>query len=75
MSYLSYQLLENRGADTDDTRTRSIKAAKECDFYIGIFGKQYSLITQEECKTALDNNKRCLIYVLDANDEEIDPFR
>jgi hypothetical protein len=73
MRYLTCQLLENRGADADDTRTRSVKAAKECDFYIGIFGKQHSLITQEECKTALDNNKRCLIYVLDANDKELDP--
>jgi hypothetical protein len=73
MPYLTCQLLENRGADTDDTRTRSLKAAKDCDFYIGIFGKQYSQITQEECKTALDSNKRCLIYLLNANEEEIDP--
>jgi len=73
MPYLSCHLLEKRGADADDTRTRSVKAVKECDFYIGVFGREYSLITHEECKTALDNNKRCLIYVLDANDEEIDP--
>lgn len=73
MPYLSCELLENRGADTDNTTVRSVKAAKECDFYIGIFGKQYSLITQKECKTALDNNKRCLIYVLKVNEEKIDP--
>jgi len=73
MPYLSCRLLENRGADTDDTRTRSIKAAKECDFYIGIFGRKYSLITQEECKTALSKNKRCLIYILDTNTKTISP--
>jgi hypothetical protein len=74
MLYLSCQLLENRGADADNTRTRSIKAAKDCDFYIGIFGRQCSMITQEECKTALNSNKRCLIYVLDTNDKKIHPL-
>jgi uncharacterized protein DUF4062 len=73
MSYLRCQLLENRGADADDTQTRSIKAVKGCDFYIGIFGRQYSMITQEECKTALNNNKRCLIYVLDTDDKKMNP--
>jgi Domain of unknown function (DUF4062) len=73
MPYLSCELMEKRGADTDNTTVRSVKAAKECDFYIGIFGKQYSLITQKECKIALDNNKRCLIYVLNVNEEKIDP--
>ncbi len=50
MDYLTCQLLGNRGADTDDTRTRSVKAAKDCDFYVGIFGMRHSHITQEECK-------------------------
>lgn len=73
MSYLSCDLLEKRGADTNNTTERSVKAAKECDVYIGIFGKQYSLITQKECRTALDNNKRCLIYVSNVKEENIDP--
>ena len=73
MPYLSCELLENSGADADNPRTRSVKAVKEYDFYIGIFGTQYSTITQEECRTALDNNKRCLVYVLDAKGKEIDP--
>src|SRR5439155_1955083 len=51
------------------TRTRSLKAVKDCDFYIGIFGKRNSQLTQEECKTALDNNKRCLIYIMDVKSE------
>jgi hypothetical protein len=66
---ITCHLLENRGADADDTRTRSLKAAKDCDFYIGIFGRRYSQLTQEECKSALDNNKRCLIYIMDVKAE------
>ena len=73
MPYLSCKLLENRGADTNNITIRSVKASKECDFYIGIFGKQYSLVTQKECKTAMEYNKRCLIYVLNVKEEKIDP--
>lgn len=69
MDNLTCQLLENRGADTDNKRSRSIKATKDCDFYIGIFGKKDSQLTREECKTALDNNKRCLIYIMDVKAE------
>lgn len=63
MPYLKCELLEDRGADASDVKTSSIDAAKECDIYIGIFGKEYSEITIEECRTALDNNKRFLNYV------------
>jgi Domain of unknown function (DUF4062) len=69
MYYLTCRLLENRGADADNPRTRSLRAVRDSDLYIGLFGKRYSQITQEECKTALDNNKRCLIYVMDMKAE------
>lgn len=36
---ITCHLMENGGAGADDTRTRSLKAAKDCDFYIDIFGK------------------------------------
>lgn len=72
MDNLTCQLLESRGADADNPRTRSLNAVRDSDLYIGLFGKSYSEITQDECKTALDNNKRCLIYVMDIKPEHRD---
>lgn len=32
-------------------------------------GNKYSKLAQEECKIALDDNKRCLIYIKDVKEE------
>jgi HEPN domain-containing protein len=63
MPYLSCELLEKRGADSDNPEASSINAARRCDFYIGIFGKEFSSLTQKECIIALEQRKRNLIYV------------
>lgn len=72
--YLECKLLENRGADTVDKKTRSIQAVKKCDFYIGIFGKNYSELAADECIEALNENKRNLIYLLDVKEENREPL-
>ena len=60
---LKCSLLEDRGADSNDVRTLSVQAAEACDVYIGIFGKAYSDLTILECRTAIKERKRYLVYV------------
>jgi len=61
--FLDCTPLEFRGASDEDVRSASLKAARECDIYIGIFGNQYSKLTIEEYYEAVKHRKRCLSYV------------
>ncbi|MGI0015073.1 MAG: DUF4062 domain-containing protein, partial [Nitrososphaera sp.] len=63
MDYLKCELLEDRGADSDDVHRTSVEAAKACHIYVGIFGRVYSKDTVDECRAALDVRNRCLAYV------------
>jgi HEPN domain-containing protein len=46
---------------------------KNCEIYIGIFGKEYSLLAQRECIAALDHRKRYLVYIMDLKTTDRDP--
>lgn len=50
-----------------------IEKLKECDVYIGIFGKEYSKPTVEEYHTAKSENKYILIFLKGKKDEERGP--
>lgn len=55
--------LEKRGADTNNVVQASLKAARNCDIYVGIFGRKYSETTIQEYKEVLKYHKPCLSYV------------
>lgn len=55
--------LEKRGAETTDVVAASLKATRNCDVYIGIFGRSYSDTTIKEYKEAVRLHKACLCYV------------
>ena len=55
--------LEKRGAETTDAVTASLKAARNCDVYVGIFGRNYSDTTIKEYREAVKHHKACLCYV------------
>jgi len=61
--YLQANLLERRGADTEDVLTASLKGVESCDIYLGIFGMKYSEITLEEYRRAGQLGKHRLTYV------------
>jgi len=55
--------LENMGADSSDVLEVSLKAVRNSDIYVGVFGREYSEITIEEYKEAVKYRKPCLTYV------------
>lgn len=55
--------LEKRGADARDVVDASLKAARNCDVYVGIFGRKYSETTIKEYEEVLKHRKPCLSYV------------
>jgi len=63
IQFLECVPLESRGATDEDAKSASLKAARNCDIFIGIFGDQYSEITIEEYYEAVKHRKRCLFYV------------
>lgn len=62
--------LEERGADTRGVVEASIRAVKNCDIYIGIFGSEFSEITIEEYDEAVKQRKQCLTYVKRVRDRD-----
>lgn len=62
--------LEERGADTWGVVEASIRAAKNCDVYIGIFGREYSGTTIGEYNAAVKERKPCLTYVKRVKDRD-----
>jgi hypothetical protein len=55
--------LERRGAEATDVLAASLKAARDCDVYVGVFGRNYSETTIKEYKEAVKHHKACLCYV------------
>lgn len=55
--------LEERGADTRGVVEASLRAVRNCDIYIGIFGSEYSETTIKEYNEAVRLRKQCLTYV------------
>lgn len=63
MPFLECVPLEFRGAADEDAKSASLKAARNCDIFIGIFGDQWSELTIDEYHEAVKHLKRCLFYV------------
>jgi hypothetical protein len=63
MPFLKCIPLEERGADCVSVEEASLKAARTCDIYIGIFGNEYSELTIKEYREAVKHRKLCLNYV------------
>ena len=55
--------LEKRGAEATDVVSASLKATRNCDIYVGIFGRNYSETTIKEYREAVKQYKACLCYV------------
>jgi hypothetical protein len=55
-------LFESNGAKPHSPRDESLRMARECDIYIGIFGANYSEITKQEFLEANNTGKPCFIY-------------
>ena len=74
--FLECTPLEERGADTRGVVEASITAVRNCDIYIGIFGREYSEITIKEYKEAVKQRKQCLTYVkrVKERDERLTKF-
>jgi hypothetical protein len=54
--------LENRGADAINVLESSLKAVRDSDIYLGIFGHEYSEITLKEYKEAV-NRKHHVLFM------------
>lgn len=63
MPFLKCALLEERGADCVSVEEASLKAARSCDIYVGIFGNEYSELAIKEYREAVKHRKLCLNYV------------
>ena len=61
--FLACTPLENMGADSRGVLEASLRAVRNSDVYVGIFGREYSEITMKEYKEAVRNRKPCLTYV------------
>ena len=74
--FLECTLLEERGANSRGVVEASIKAVRNCDIYIGIFGREYSEITIKEYNEAVEGRKQCLTYVkkVKERDERLTKF-
>jgi len=68
--------LEKMGADSRDVLEASLRAVRNSDVYVGVFGREYSEITIKEYKEAVRNRKPCLTYVKKATrrDEKLTKF-
>jgi uncharacterized protein YutE (UPF0331/DUF86 family) len=74
--FLECSLLETRGAATRNVVESSIKAARDADIYVGIFGKNYSATTIREYHEAVRRRKPCFTYVkkVKNQDERVSNF-
>ena len=60
---LTCTLMEDRGAAPSTPLDASLKAVRESDIYVGIFGKKYSDVTKKEYEEAIKNKKPPFIYI------------
>jgi len=74
--FLTCTLLEETGADSSTVLDASLKAVRDCDVYVGIFGREYSELTIREYQEAVRFRKPCLTYVkkLRKRDEKLANF-
>ena len=68
--FLACTPLENRGADPTNVVESSLKAVRDSDIYVGVFGRKYSETTIREYKEAVNCRKPCLTYVKKVNKRE-----
>ncbi len=68
--FLTCTPLENRGADPTNVVESSLKAVRDSDIYVGMFGRKYSETTIREYKEAVKYRKPCLTYVKKVNKRE-----
>lgn len=68
--FLTCTPLENRGADPTNVVESSLKAVRDSDIYVGIFGRKYSETTIKEYTEAVKCRKPCLAYVKKLNTRE-----
>ena len=64
---LTCALMEDRGAAPSTALDASLKAVRETDIYVGVFGKDYSEITIKEYQEAVKNKKPAFIYIKKVN--------
>jgi len=76
IQFLTCTPLENRGAETTNPVEASIKAVRNSDIYVGIFGSEYSETTMKEYREAIRLGRPCLTYVkkLEKRDEKLSRF-
>lgn len=76
IQFLTCTLLENRGAETTNIVEASVKAVRDSDIYVGIFGKEYSETVIKEYKEAVRCRKPCLTYVkkVEKREEKLSKF-
>jgi hypothetical protein len=55
-------LFESNGAKPISPRAESLRLARECDIYIGIFGANDSEMTKQEFIEAYNTGKPCFVY-------------
>jgi hypothetical protein len=74
--YLQCSLMEDKGADPSSVLEASLKAVRDSDIYIGLFGRKYSEITIQEYQEAVKQRKPCFAYVKEARqrDERLEKF-
>jgi hypothetical protein len=68
--FLTCTPLENRGADPINVVELSLKAVRDSDIYVGIFGRKYSETTIKEYTEAVKCRKPCFTYVKKLNKRE-----
>jgi HEPN domain-containing protein len=61
--FLTCTPLESRGADATNVVESSLKAVRDSDVYVGIFGQEYSATAIKEYNEAVSCKKPCLTYV------------
>jgi hypothetical protein len=61
--FLTCRLLETTGADPSTVIDASLRAVRDSDIYVGLFGYEYSEITVKEYREAVKFKKPCLTYV------------
>src|SRR5712692_4148734 len=71
--FLSCKPLEIRGASPIDAIQASVLGARNCDIYVGIFGRRYSIITVKEYNEAKTKFKPPFIYVKKVNTRDKKP--
>jgi hypothetical protein len=74
--FLTCRLLEDTGADPSTVLDASLRAVRNSDLYVGVFGREYSEITMREYREAVKFRKPCLTYVknLRKRDERLAQF-